>query len=102
MKNVGLGLALLFLAGCGANFFSCSTEASFNADGTWHYKSCKNQENFKAEIGKDKLGNPIAKVETTATTAESAMAAAMHSQAALMDMLRELMPILSKGAMAGS
>ena len=100
MKTIVLGLALLFLAGCGYSMFAGKTKAIYiTPDGTRiEYESDKEQQNlhFKktsttVEVSTDKAG-----------AQESAVAAALQSQAALMDVLRELMPILSKGAMSGS
>ncbi len=102
MLALTLVFALSLTQGCGASFFSCSTEASYNKDGEWSYKSCKNQENFHAKIGKDSQGNPTAEVETTATTAESAIAAAANSLAAMADALTKLIPIIEKAAAMGA
>jgi hypothetical protein len=93
---------LLWLTACGASFFACTTKASFNKDGTWSYESCKNQENFKAKITENDKGRTTAEVETTATTPEAAIAAAMQSLAKLIDtivpLLKEAIAIGTKGA----
>jgi hypothetical protein len=97
-----LAAALLAVAGCGANFFACTTKASFNKDGTWSYESCKNQENFKAEIGKDRAGNPLAKVETTATTPEAAIAAAAEALKEAFVVLKDAMAMAKAAASKGA
>ena len=100
MKKVGLSLALLFLTSCGYSMFAGKTKAIYiTPDGTRiEYESDKEQQNlhFKktattVEVSTDKAG-----------AQESAVAAALQSQAALMDVLRELMPLLKPAAMAGS
>lgn len=104
---VGVLLAfMLALNGCGANFFACTTKASYNADGTWSYESCKNQENFKAKIGKDAKGQPEAEISTSASTPEAAIAAALQSQIKMQEQFGKLIdlvgPLISKGAAAGA
>ena len=100
MKNliVGVGLALLLALswGCSASHFACTTEASFNKDGTWSYKSCKNQENMKVKISEDAQGRTVAELETTASTPEAAIAAASSSLAKMADLLSALIPLLQK------
>jgi len=92
-------VSCILVSGCGASFFACTTEASFNADATWKYKSCKNQENLKAEVGQDKNGHPYGKIETTASTPEASIAAAMQSLAKLID---TIVPLLEKAVAVGS
>jgi hypothetical protein len=106
MKTLFVGLlACLFLSGCGASFFACTTEASFNKDGTWAYKSCKNQENMKVKITEQANGRTVAELETTATTPEAAIAAASNALASMTKMLTDLMAQLApllKMAAAGA
>lgn len=98
-------LLLLFsaiLSGCGASYFSASTTASYE-QGKLYYTSTKNQENFHANAGFDDQGNlKSLDVTTTATTAESAIAAAMQSLSKLIDVLTEQLKAASAAAMAGS
>lgn len=94
--------AFLFLfSGCSASHFACTTEASFNKDGTWSYKSCKNQENMKVSISEDAKGRTRAELETTASTPEAAIAAASNSLAKMADLLSALIPLLQKAATKG-
>jgi phosphoenolpyruvate carboxylase len=97
-------LAFLFL-GCGVNQYTATTKASYE-NGNWYWLSNKNQENLKAKLGKDRDGNPIFEIETTATTPEAAIAAAMQSfalvQQQFAELLKQLGPLLKAGALAGS
>jgi len=93
--------AAILLSGCSTTWFSCQTVATYNKDGEWSYKSCKNQENFKAYVGTDKNGRQFIEVETTATTAESAIIAASKGMAVAFDSLNRLIPILEKAALTG-
>ena len=91
---------VLSITGCSASWFSCSTEATYNKDGEWSYKSCKNQEDFKARIVKSANGTQTVEVETTATTAEAAIAQAGKAIGRMADVLSTLIPLLEKAAMA--
>ena len=95
-----LGL-LLSITSCGASWFSCSTEASYNKEGEWTYKSCKNQEDFHARIVKSANGTQTVEVETTAMTAEAAIAQAGKAISRMVDVLSTLIPLLEKAAMTG-
>lgn len=90
----------LSVSGC-ASMFACKTEVSYNADGSWSYASCKNQENLTARLAKDdKTGKlyPL-EVTTTALTPESAIAAALSVQ---MKILEQMSAILTKLSATGA
>lgn len=96
-------LVMFFVSGCSAGWFSAKTESCYEAgDIKVCYKSSKNQENFKAKVAfyPDKTLKDL-DIQTTATTAESAIAAASVSIAAIADALAKLIPILEKAAMMG-
>ncbi len=93
-------ILLSMTAGCGASYFACTTKASYDPRiGAFSYESCKDQQNFKAQIGRDETGNTLAKIETTATTPEAAIAAAMQSLAKLID---AVVPLIEKAVAVGS
>lgn len=93
-------ILLLSLAGGCAEMLACKTVIAYRADGSWEYQSCKNQENLKAELGLSDQGklNKL-NVQTTALTPEAAIAGALQVQT---ELLRQLLPILQKGAMGGT
>jgi len=100
---VGLLIALLLASSCGAAWFSANTQSCYEAgDVTFCYKSSKNQENFKAKVAfyPDRSVQTL-DIQTTATTAESAIAAASASVAAMADAIVKLIPILEKAAAMG-
>lgn len=103
MNVIGLLLALLLSSGCGAAWFSASTESCYEAgEIELCFRSSKNQENFKAKVSfyPDKTLKDL-DVQTTATTAESAIAAASASLLAMADVLNKLLPLLEKAAAMG-
>lgn len=99
-----ISLALLLsLNGCGANYFTATTEASYDAKtGSWSYKSNKNQENFEAKIAEFKDGRQVLEVKTTATTPEAAIAAAMASFSKAIDALTLLVQQATAAAKTGA
>ena len=99
-KIVGLFVLTLWMtllmSGCTTAQYSASTEASFSKDGTWSYKSSKNQENFKAKIAEAADGSKSVEVETTATTPESAVAAALQTNLEALKSLSAAMSLIPK------
>jgi len=104
MKKLFLLIAIFILTGCAtvSKDFTARTVASANKDG-FSYDSTKNQESLEAmgeidpETGKMKFS-----VKTTATTPEAAIAAASAANAAVMqaisELLKTVMPLITKGA----
>lgn len=84
------------MGGCSAANYLGSTEASFNKDGTWSYKSNKNQENFKAKLATDASGASSVEVETTASTPEAAIAAALQSNLEALKALNESLKLIPR------
>ena len=102
-------LAMLISACATVDKYLGSTEAWYNPDGTFYYKSNKNQENLKASLGRDPKGNPMASVETTAYTPETAMLKVAELNMKMAEMFGKAMDQLSiaiapllKGAAVGA
>lgn len=82
---------ILSMTGCAsADKFLGHTEAWYDGK-TFYYWSNKNQENLKAALSKDKEGLPVAKIETTASTPESVVAAVAESLKATTEFLNKLL-----------
>ena len=93
-------LALLLSAGCGVTQYTASTKVSYDGK-TWFYESNKDQQGLKAKLSKD----GSAEIETTASTPEAAIAAALNSNLALQKQIADLMavvlPLIKAGATKG-
>ena len=92
MRLLLTGVALFclyWLTGC-ANMFLGSTEVTFK-DGEWKYSSNKNQQDLAAEIGTDPRGKPFAKIQTTSTTPDAAIAAALQAQVIQSKIIQDLL-----------
>jgi hypothetical protein len=76
--TVGL-LAVLLLGGCSASNYLGNTKASYSAANGFSYESNKNQEGLKASGEVNTDGSAKFSVETTATTPEAAIAAALQT-----------------------
>jgi hypothetical protein len=106
-KNLKIFIVLFFMMftmGCGINQFTARTVASYEVpNGTKiHYDSNKNNEGFKAKLGLNPDGSLNAlDLETTATTPESAVAAALQGQLKLYAIFEALIPLI-KAAAAGA
>lgn len=112
-SNMKLFLLLVILAamvslsiGCGAGFFSASTTATYqiNSDGKLiSYTSNKEQQGLDLDL-QEKDGKVTAvKIHVDkSTTVEQAIAAALHTQLKMMELLEKLAPLIEKAAMAGS
>jgi len=87
---------LYLLSGC-ASMYLGTTEVSFK-DGEWKYSSNKNQTDLAAEIGTDAKGKPFAKIKTTSTTPEAAMAAALQAQLLYGQIIQDLLKAGAAGA----
>jgi len=104
---LALGLVvLLSITGC-ASMFTSETVASYELapDGTVkaNYRSGKNQEGFRARVALDRAGNVTGfDLQTTATTPEAAIAAAVQVQLLQMQLLEKLLPLIEKAAAAGA
>lgn len=86
--------------------FSASTSASANKDG-FQYTSTKNQENLSAEGEIDPAtGKMKFKVNTTASTPEAAIAAALQANAmaiqAFSEIMKEVIPLAKAAATKGA
>jgi hypothetical protein len=93
-------ILMMIVSGCGVANFAGSTEARYE-NGNMYYKSNKNQENFKAKLSLDANGKLTAlDIQTTATTPESAIAAALQSnlvtQQMINDLLQTVLPLVKK------
>jgi len=101
----GMVAIAIMLSGCGVAQYTASTEASYETPSVkGSYKSNKNQEGFKADMEIQPDGK-ITKlhIETTATTPEAAIAAAMAVNLKLLSILEKLTPLIEKAALgAGS
>ena len=101
----GLALFLSLTSGCGANFFTANTTASYELPNgeKLYYTSNKDQQGFKVHMGAGPDGKlRILDIESTATTPEMAIAAAMASMAKLVDTLNALVSQLAATAKAGA
>ena len=103
-------LGVLLLSGCGflgfkADQFVAQTTAKANKDG-FAYSSGKNQESLAATGEMTKDGTFKFSVNTTASTPEAAIAAALQANAQAMQVLSELMkeiiPIAKAAATKGA
>jgi len=103
-----VALMALFLSlapGCGANFFTANTTASYELPNGEKliYSSNKDQQGFKVHMGAGPDGKlRILDIESTATTPEAAIAAAMQSMSKLVDTLNALASQLAATAKAGA
>ena len=91
---VTLVMSLVLVSGCAsADKFLGSTTASYTPGGQLYYNSNKNQEGFKAHTTFDpKTGNLTGlDIETKATTPESAIAAALESQKAALELINKIL-----------
>lgn len=94
--SIGVGLlaaVLLSSVGCAtvSKDFTARTVASANKDG-FAYDSTKNQENLKASGEIDPVTGAMKfSVETTATTPEAAIAAALEAQKASLELINKLL-----------
>ena len=102
------GMLVLFLSlnsGCGANFFTANTTASYELPNGEKliYSSNKDQQGFKVHMGAGPDGKlRILDIESNSTTPEAAIAAAMQSMAKLVDTLNALVSQLAATAKAGA
>lgn len=109
---LGLSILIFSLTGCGlmAKDYLGETVVHIGADGSYDYRSNKNQELLKASIATDSNGRPVASIETTASTPEAAIAATAAANARMSETLNNFMnnivPLLQnlakQGAIAGS
>lgn len=95
---------ILFITAAGpgcAQMFSSRTYSCYKSGTTEIcYESTKNQENFHAKVGLNPDGTlKDLDVSTTATTAESAIAAALQLNTVL---IQELMPLIKQAAAMGA
>ena len=95
-----LAAALLVVSGC-ASWYLGTTKATYDGK-TFFWESSKNQEGLKATLGKDKDGNPIATIETTATTPEAAIAAAAEALKEAFVVLKDAMAMAKAAASKGA
>lgn len=109
MKKSDFALALIVaaivLSGCGARFFSAKTDATYTADGKEiTYSSTKEQTGLTVmyKVGPDGKTTDVTIHVDKAGTNESAIAAALQSNAAMADLLKSLIPLIEKAAAAGS
>ena len=96
LSYVLVAVALLALNGCSTvnkDYTACTTSLFKSAGTEVSYNSCKNQENFKADLTLDPETGKITglHVETTATTPEAAMAATAKANAATAAMLEKFL-----------
>ena len=100
MRNACLALCLFLLTGCGASYFSASTTSCYKSGVTeLCYSSTKNQENFKAKIALYPDGTlKSLDVQTTATTAEAAIAASAEAAKTLSGVVDGLLRAGAMGA----
>lgn len=106
MKILTLAVSFLLFTGCSTvDKYLGRTTASYT-DGNFAWDSNKNHENLDASYEKSADGSVKARLKTTATTPEAAMAAAAADNAAahknFSEILKELLPILKQGATTGS
>ena len=90
MQKLITVIMCLVLSGCGAAQYTANTTASVGLDRGFSYSSNKNQENLKAK-GTLEAGKLSFEVETTATTPESAIAAALQTNLELLKLLNSAM-----------
>jgi hypothetical protein len=107
LTAAALAVCLSLTVGCGATYFTANTTATIAKDGSMSWSSNKNQENLKASFTRKDGNIESFTIETTATTPEAAIAAAMQSMGRMMDTLNalaaQLVPAAAKaGALAGS
>ena len=95
-----LAILLFTTQGC-VSMFTAKTTATYDGK-TFTWESTKNQEGLDATLGKDKDGNPLATIKTTATTPEAAIAAAAAAQAKFMDAMAGLIQTLTGVAKAAA
>jgi hypothetical protein len=102
-------VVFLSIAGCGVAHFTAETVVDYETPGgvKAHYKSNKDQQDFKAKVSVDEQGRiKDLDIQTTATTPEAAIAAAAQANALAMqmlaDVLKQLLPLLQKAAAAGA
>jgi hypothetical protein len=113
LKGIAFGALLAFALsltiGCmGVDKYTARTTVHYKAPGVEaDYDSNKNQENFKAKVGFDAQGKINAlDIETTATTPEAAIAAALQSNAQILksvnDLLNTVLPLIKTAATKGA
>ena len=110
-SKLGMGLVIvLFVSGCGlvgfkADQFTAQTKAAANKDG-FSYESGKNQENLAATGEMNKDGTFKFTVNTTSSTPEAAIAAALQANAQAMqvmsELFKELIPLAKSAATRGA
>lgn len=94
--------ALLALNGCGANFLSAKTEATYtiSPDGkSLTYSSNKQQQKLHAKLSKD--GALDVSVDESGTQ-ESIVAAGLQQQIIMGEILKSLLPLIEKAAAIGA
>lgn len=93
MVGIGLAVFLSMTVGCAtvAKDFTASTTASVSPANGFAYTSTKNQENLKASGSINKDGTVAFTVETTATTPESAIAAASAANSQALALISKLL-----------
>lgn len=96
----------LFLAGCGANFFSAKTTAIYEItpDGKKIvYESNKEQQGLILELDETDGRIKTVKINVDKSgTAEQAIAAALAVQVQMNQLMGKLLPLLEKAAMMGA
>ena len=90
----------LSISGCGVRQYTASTKVTYDGK-SWFYESNKNQEGLKARLSAD----GSAEIETTASTPEASIAAALQSnlemQKQIGAMLQVLLPMMKAAATKG-
>ena len=94
---IALAILLSMSAGCGVSQYTASTKVTYDGK-TWFYESNKNQEGLKAKLNKD----GSAEIETTASTPEAAIAAALQSNLELQKQIGALLQVLLPMAKAAA
>ncbi len=106
IQVVTIIVALWLAQGCGADFFSAQTTATYqiNPDGTKiiSYTSNKQQQGLDVDLT-EKDGKPV-RVSIhvdKASTPEQVVAAALAVQIQMGEILKSLLPLIEKAALAG-
>lgn len=107
MANLAIALTCLVISsGCGARYFSASTEAIYKItpDGKFvSYESNKELQGANVEITEIDGKTTLVRISVDkAGTSEAVVAAALATQKQMMDILQRLIPLIEKAALSGS